>query len=160
MNKFSVALCAILTATLTLSSCETDKDKEDIKPVTKTELLTGKDWMLSALTTSPARTIQGKQVTNLFPYVDDCTLDDVLRFTKPNVYEFEEGASKCNTTDQQSLTGTWAFRNDESVLATQFPSYKENTYNLIDLDENTLKLKTNRVISGVTYTETYTYTKQ
>ncbi|OUJ74858.1 hypothetical protein [Hymenobacter crusticola] len=160
MNKFSIALCSLLTTTLLLSSCETNKDKEDVKPATKTELLIDKDWMLSALTTSPARTIQGKQITNLFPYVDECTLDDVLHFAKPNVYQFGEGTTKCNANDEQTLTGTWALRSDETVLATQFPGYKENTYNVLDLDNNLLKLKTNRVINGVTYTETYTYTKQ
>lgn len=160
MNKFSIALCAALTTTLALSSCETNKDKDDVKPATKTEMLADKNWMLSALTTNPARTIQGKQVTNLFPHVDECTLDDVLHFAKPNVYRFEEGETKCDDNDAQSLTGTWAFREDETILATKFPGYQESTYNLLDLDTNTLKLKTTKTIGGVKYTETYTYTKQ
>ncbi|WP_324678998.1 lipocalin family protein [Hymenobacter sp. GOD-10R] len=159
MNKFSITLCTLLAIPFALSSCDTNKDKEDVKPATKTEMLTDKNWMLSALTTTPARTLGGKQVTDLFPYVDECTLDDVLNFAKPNVYRFDEGTTRCSAQDQQSLTGTWAFREEESVLATQFPGYQENTYNVLELNNNTLKMKTQTTINGVKYTETYTYTK-
>ncbi|GGF07896.1 lipocalin family protein [Hymenobacter cavernae] len=160
MNKFSFTLCAILATTLSLSSCDTNKDKEEAKPATKTEMLTDKTWMLSALTTNPARTMNGKQVTDLFPYVEDCTLDDVLSFSKPNVYHFEEGATKCSTNDPQSLTGSWAFQEDETVLATTFPGYTGNTYNIVSLDNSTLKLKAITTINGTKYTQTFTYTKK
>ena len=160
MNKFFFTLCALLATTLSLSSCETNKDKEEAKPATKTEMLTDKEWVLSGLTTNPARTMNGKQVTDLFPYVKDCTLDDVLSFAKPNVYHFEEGAIKCSTADPQSLTGTWAFQEDETILATTFPGYSGNTYNIVSLDNNTLKLKAITMVNGSKYTQTFTYTKK
>jgi len=160
MNKLAFTFCTLLAATLSLSSCETNKDKEDVKPATKTEMLTDKSWQLTGLTTNPARTIQGKQVTDLFPYVDPCTVDDVLSFAKPNVYRFDEGATKCDNTDPQSLTGTWSFQEDETVLATSFPGYSQNTYNIVTLDNNTLQLRAVTTVSGSKYTQTFTYSKK
>src|SRR3712207_1792123 len=106
--KNSLLLLA-LAAGLTFTSCSKDDDKA---PQTKTEMLTGKNWKVTAQTTAvnngtPSDTYAGERA---------CTKDDFITFATDGKVTLDEGPSKCAVNEPQTQTGTWAFTENESKL--------------------------------------------
>jgi len=48
--------------------------------------------------------------------VGSCKQDDCSKFKTNNVFEFDEGATKCNAGDPQSYSGTWSLSADNKKL--------------------------------------------
>ncbi|GAA4378683.1 DUF5004 domain-containing protein [Hymenobacter koreensis] len=159
MKTARLPLFLALLAAATLSSCEKDK----VKPKSKTELITGKDWIMTAETVSPAiETEDGRMVTDLFAEKASYDRDDFIRFDQPDVYKLDEGATKQNPQLPQSYSGTWSFANEEKVLNTKLQSQTTgNSFNLLEVGENTLKFSGQETDDdGTVYTVTFTYAKR
>ncbi len=164
MKSFLLPLCSLLALSLTFTSCKKDK-KEDPAPVakTKTELITGKNWKVTAATIDPAIDLfgTGTPTTNLYAQLEDCNKDDLIRFDTPNAYKEDEGGTKCDATDPQTITGTWVFSADETKVTTNTASGGSTTFNITELTETTLKGTVVENFGGpVNYTLTITHTKQ
>lgn len=110
MRKTNLLLIIALIF-LTLS-CKKDDE------TTKKDLLSGKNWVVTALTITPGINIGGGVViSDLYAQTDDCTNDDISNFAASGNYTFEEGPTKCDVNDPQvSDTGTWTFNSDETIL--------------------------------------------
>ncbi len=163
MKRCFLPLCSVLALSLTFTSCKKDK-KDDPAPVakTKTELISGKSWKLTAGTIDPAVDFSGTgtPTTDAYSQVENCRKDDLLRFDTPNVYTQDEGGTKCTASDLQTETGTWAFSMGETKITTSTASGGSDTYNLVELTETTLKTSEVINIASVNYTVTSIYTKQ
>jgi hypothetical protein len=134
-----------------VAACDNDDD-DDAKPKTKTELLTDKNWQITAFTVSPA--LNGQ--TDMFAMVAACQRDDLERYEKSGAYRLDEGARQCGPSE----TGTWALSTDESTLTVTTPA-GANTYKLADLTNQELKVAFEVPgARGTTYTYTATYTKR
>ena len=83
--KALVAVCGLL-ATLSMTSCEKDKDKPD-----NTEVLTGGPWKITALTSDPAFDWFGTPVTNIYAQLPACLKDDNTVFKTNGTVNFDEG---------------------------------------------------------------------
>jgi len=117
-------LCLIIILAF-LSSC-----KDDEPTLTRLELLTQKPWKLKTVA------IFGFQASP----PESTQSDDTYTFNKDGSYLFDEGGSKEDPSDPQSVNGTWEFAENESVI-------KLNTGGLIlnqeilELNSSTLKVK-------------------
>ena len=144
---------------LTLLGCK--KDKETPAP-SKTELLTSKDWVISAQTVSPGLpNPNGGTITDLYAQLAPCDKDDFIRFDTPGAFKEDEGAAKCNSSSTQTRTGTWVFGNNETVVTIAGTNVESaGSYNLVDLSASTMKLTVTQALNGVNYTVTTTFTKK
>lgn len=155
---------AFVGSSLFLTNCKKDdKDPETdtttttpTPAATNTEKLTGKNFKMTAATIDPA--IVG--VTDWYAQMEDCQKDNLYRFDTPNVYKEDEGATKCATNDPQTLTGTWTWNTDETILTTKIGTDEAVSYTVITNDGTTLKIKYTQDIQGTKYTVTGTYVKQ
>jgi Lipocalin-like domain len=153
--KALVAMFGLL-ATLGMTSCE--KDKDDAKP-NNTKVLTGGNWQLSALTSDPAIDWFGTPVTNVYAQLPACVKDDITVFKTGGTVNFDEGASKCEASDPQTTSGTWAFNTDETIISVTQDGETES-WNIEDLKNSTFKARYEVDIEGLNYTFSVTFTKK
>jgi len=116
--------------------------------VTKTDLITGKTWKLTAATVSPK--MQGME--DMFAMMEDCEKDNTIKYNKDKSVVMNEGAQKCDMMDPQTKTGAWTFSSDEAVLTVD-----GKNYTLVNLSSNQLKTSYKMDMSGTAYTITMTY---
>ncbi|WP_149867270.1 lipocalin family protein [Solirubrum puertoriconensis] len=127
---------------LALVACK----KEDEKPMSKTELLTAKNWRLTA----DKRTSNGQTTTvDVYPSLPDCAKDDYYKYSTNNKAELNAGAFKCSSSQAQSYVINWNFSSDETKLVTSDPSagWSVNS-EILELTASTLRLKNNQSGGG------------
>lgn len=150
MKNISTYLVAAVLG-LTVLGCK--KTAETPAP-TKTELLTNKNWVATAITISPALPLGGTLITDYYAQLPSCTKDDFIRFETPSIYKEDEGAVKCNPAKPQTVIGTWTFNGDQSVVTTSTPTGGTQSYNIVELSDSSLKYSVAVVSNGITYTLT------
>lgn len=135
------------------SSCNKDND-EPAK--TKTELLTSGAWKLASHLTNPAQDLDGdgqSDDTDVFATYDACDKDDLTTFSTNGSGLVSEGVLKCDPSDPASYPFTWQWNSNETIL-----SLLGQDFTLLELTGSTLKVSFSYSDSGVTYTETMTFT--
>jgi hypothetical protein len=153
MRKFH---SLIMIGLLALMAFSCKKDEES-----KTDKLTGKWWINTAMTIDPAVIINGTSITDLWPQIPSCSKDDIQKFEDNGVYTFDEGTTKCSTNDPQTTTGTWAFNSDETVISittTGASGTETYSYNIVSLDSDKIVGKFTEVADYGSGPLTYTYT--
>ncbi|TGE26392.1 DUF5004 domain-containing protein [Hymenobacter metallicola] len=160
-TPFRLPLLALFSVVSLVSvSCKKDKENSPA-PKTKTDMLSGKDWILTAQTVEPGMTADdGSTVTDLFPYLEDCDTDDLMRYETSGSCALDEGASRCNPNSPQRYSGTWSFDSNETVLKTNMQTLGNSSFNIIELNDNTLKISGIRNAQGQNRKFTYTYSKK
>ena len=154
----SSSLLRILTIPLSLlfilaGSCNKDND-EPTK--TKTELLTSAVWKLASHITNPAQDLDGdgqSDDTDVLATYDACDKDDLTSFSANGSGQVSEGVLKCDPADPATYPFTWQWNSNETIL-----SLLGQDFTLIELTSSTLKVSFTYSDSGVTYTETMTFT--
>jgi len=153
----------IFSSMIIVTSCKKDKKDPDPEPTpapapvpeTNTQKLTGKNFKLTALTVNPA--FFG--ITDIYAQMSDCDKDDIYRFEVGGVYKEDEGGTKCNSNDPQTVTGTWTWNTNETVLTTITGT--DNIANTIVINDGTTLKTTVTENDGTTnYVFTSTYVKQ
>jgi Lipocalin-like domain len=136
----SLAFAAIACACLITASCK--------KAKTKTELLTDKGWRITSIVSK----------TDNNPTVDEfagygaCEKDNILTYATNKVFTEDEGATKCVSTDPQTVSsGSWTFTNNDTEL-TVVEGTSSTTYKIITLDADNLKLNASITAGGSTFT--------
>jgi hypothetical protein len=153
---------------LLATSCWQCKSGDDATPApvpvaqSKTALLKGKNWKLTAATVNPAFDYfgGGSQTTNIYAGLAPCVVDDVYRYDTPDVFTITDGATSCpgNT---QAGTFKWKLGADESTLTQVFGgSYADNVFTLESVSTDKLVLTKARTYSSTDYKFRYEYTKQ
>jgi len=157
MKKQTHSFLAFCLSALVLFStaCKKDKD-EDEQQKTKSELLVG-NWMLTSDAYNPGYdfTGSGTLVTEGYPFYESCEKDDVVTFKTGGTGEFSEGATKCDPNANQTEPFTWALTNNDNTLVIQ-----GQQFNLVQVDNSTLKVSSAFTESGVNYTNTLTFTRK
>lgn len=135
-----------------LPACRKADEKPAIQP-TPTELLTRSQWREVGHTFGSFITNR-KSFTggNVYDQQPACRRDDFLRFNANQTFVFDEGASRCTSTDPQQKTDAWTLRNNNGYyeLLTNLP-YTNNgfvgqptVYNIVELSETTLTVSSQR----------------
>jgi len=129
VEKLRILRILPVIALIIFSGCKKDD------PLTPVQLLSGtnsngKSWQLIDQTLDGTSTAVGT-----------CNADDITTFFPSLDYTFEEGASKCDSGDPQTLSGTWVLdQNDTHLLITIGTDVID--YEVVSLTESTLSLKT------------------
>jgi len=156
----TLCLTLITGSILFLTNCKKDTKDPDPTPVvstqTNTERLTGKNFKMTAATIDPS--ILG--VTDYYSQLPDCQKDDLIRFDTPNIFKSDEGATKCNTNDVQTKTGTWVWSTDETIITVTRSGEDPQSWTVLINDGTTLKVKYTEKINATNYTLTATFVKQ
>jgi hypothetical protein len=151
MKKFLLPFLMTVVATgLLFTGCNKDDDKKN------SELIVG-SWKLTAMTVSPALPFVGSDV---YGFLDACDKDDVLIFETGGVVKSDEGATKCDTSDPQTTTDSYAFNPDQTILT--YTDKYGDSYSVTVVELSGSKFVGTYVEddSGVAYTYTLTFTKQ
>ncbi|MCC2545994.1 hypothetical protein LJY25_06020 [Hymenobacter sp. BT175] len=151
MKRFNL-IFGLLAVAASFTACSKEDD-----PKTKTELITAKSWRMTAFTIT---TTTGSNTTtqDLYASAGACSKDNFTKFNTDKRVIFDEGTTKCSTTDPQSETGNWDFTANEAKLLLSEPgSSSAITYDLVELSESTLKLRATEVFGTTTYVDNITY---
>jgi hypothetical protein len=131
--------------------------------LTRTDLLTNKNWRMIAATVDPPLPTGGAGTTDLFADQLDCDKDNLLRFELPNTFRYDEGPTKCSASDPQTVTGTWVFSAGETklrIIYTRNGNTIDETGDVLELTETRFKRSYVINFQGVDYTITETHISQ
>ncbi|MDQ3394765.1 MAG: hypothetical protein M3512_11725 [Bacteroidota bacterium] len=150
-----------LFTTLSFFSCNRADEKV---PVSVAELISGRQWITTALTINPGYQFKegGDYVTDLYGFYSEedkvCIIDNLRFFNIKGTYTFEDGATKCNAANPQVFeTGNWVLSSDETTLVTSVSGNIFN-YDIISLDATTLVWRYVIKSQGVDYVFLETHT--
>jgi hypothetical protein len=112
-----IAIFLIACITIPISSCS--KDDDDDGP-SRTELLTSAPWKYQAASINPGidADLDGFLDTDLLTLLGDCFKDDLTTFLTGGVGELDEGPTKCDDSDPQTVPFTWSISSDGKRLET------------------------------------------
>ncbi len=125
-TTIAVIIIAILTG------CK--KDNNAVAK-TKTQLLTEGTWSLTALVSD--MDANGTYETNNYAGYSACFKDNFHTFRINGELEVNEGPTKCNPADPQTVIKHWQLTNNETTLVV------DGDNDLIELSNTTLKIKLN-----------------
>lgn len=145
-------LILVLFGSLFVSACKKDEP-------TRTELLTGKNWRISAATVNPALDLgTGTPTSDFFALIPTCAKDNILNFSANGTVISDEGATKCDSNDPQTSSGTWVFKNtaQTAIVLTQGNDITE--WIIDDINKTSFKYSFVEIVSGVSHIYTITMT--
>ncbi len=160
MKRLTLLACTAASLLLT-AACK--KDQTTPQPTTPTpeQQLVDKTWVLTGVTVDPGlQTTTGTTVTNIYQFIPACTKDDTQQFLTGGVFKSDEGATKCDPSDPQTVTGSWALAksgNDTSLTMTV--SGTTLHMKVLTLSDTQLQVSTQEDVFGIgTTANTYTLT--
>lgn len=117
MKKLSI----LFLAALALGSCKKNDDNSP-SSASKTDLLTAKNWRISAQTYSVAVSNGTPTVSDEYANSAACERDNFLKFNTNKSLTADEGATKCSPSDPQTQSGTWDLTTNDTKLTLADPS--------------------------------------
>lgn len=149
MKKYLLLVGGILV----LGAC---KKNDDATPTaqSKTDLLTAHNWKPS--TGTYTITSSGTSITS--DAFETCDKDDSYKFGSDKSLVVDAGTVKCNSSDPQKETGTWALSNNDQKLTMNLPNQAINgDLDVKELTTTTLHLSGTQTSNGVTFTVDATF---
>lgn len=156
MKKMSILAIA---ATALLVSCDPKEKNPNNnvtpKPKTKTDLMTAGKWQMTA--GAITYTVLGQTNTDdFFKDLEACEKDNFILFHADGKATTDEGTTKCDSTDDQSTTSTWAFYDNETkVIFTEDGT--SDTADIEELTESVLKISYSETDSMYSYKNVMTF---
>ena len=152
---FNLFIALVLVGSFT--GCK--KDNDDDKPKTKTELLTAKNWRLSAAVASGV--YQGVSFSqDGYADMEPCEKDDFLKFNSDKTLIYDQGPTKCDDTaaDPQTDQGAWDLNSDQTkLLLSDSGGGASFGLDILELTASTLKVEYSESDTDGTYKYTLTY---
>jgi len=124
----SLLLLAAIFSMLTIGC-----SKEDSNP-SKQDLLTSGTWKLTAVEAD--EDANGSYETDRYAGFSDCFKDNYITFRSSGELELNEGPTKCDPGDPQTMTSSWQLTQNETHLV-----FANDEYKLEELSASTLKWK-------------------
>ena len=134
------SILAISLLAFFLANCSKSSDNPP-PPKTKAQLLTQASWKFDNAK------VGGVDVSAL---LKPCEKDNVIVFVSPSTGTLDEGASKCNSADPQTVPFTWNFANNDQTLhvSTVLFAGGSSDFTIVDLSETQLILSQIITVSG------------
>ena len=149
-------LTLLLLAAAALGSCKKNDDNSPSSP-SKTDLLTAKSWRITADKTTTTVGTTASTTTDDYATSPACERDNFVKFNTNKSASFDEGATKCSTSDPQTTTGAWDFNSDGTKLIITDPSLGGIALqgDILELTATTLRVRytTSSSFGGVTETD-------
>ncbi len=105
MKRMLQTACIICISMIFFTSCKKD-DKS------RMELITSGNWRI----VSDQEKVGNGTWQEYIQGYSACELDNYMKFSTNNTFEYNEGATMCDPLDDQSITAPWAFENGETSL--------------------------------------------
>ena len=149
MKKYISQILTILPLFFLLVSC-TDKSDNTTPPKTRTELLAMGSWKFSAATWGGVDASGALQA---------CQKDNTMIFVSGGTGTTDEGLTKCNAADPQSLPFTWSFLVSETQLQVSAALFTggSTTFTIVTISETQLVLSQPQTLGGITQTAVVTF---
>jgi hypothetical protein len=144
-----------------LSACK--KESEDTPSPSRTELLTAKNWRLTAYTSTATVTGSSSSSTtrDMYALIPACLKDDFFKFNTDKTFVSDEGPIACGAPSPK-LTYNWDFNNDQTKIVITTPASPVDFGTITELSATTLRLRNTgiRTASGTitTTVDDVTYT--
>ena len=135
MNKsYSIFSIVLLSVIIIFSSCTKDDEK------TPKDFLIDGQWRITDVELDPGiEIIPGvpiKDVYDLF-ITQDCAKDDLIIFNADGTITEDEGPTKCDPDDPQSVTeNTWSMNEEQTTISATFFGLDSGSADIIALNEN------------------------
>lgn len=138
---------AILIATVLIGvafvACK--KNKDENKTNTKISLITSATWKIDTIGFDMDK--NGSIDSEVPGGLKACETDNTLKFASDSTGVFDEGATKCDTSDPQSIPFTWTYNDTTSVINIQgnLPGQLKGDIKVLTLSETSFILSKNVV---------------
>lgn len=137
--KYSIYAACFLIVTGIFSCTKQTQAPEEEKPLTKTEMLTKGAWKIIARNYQNIRMTEPKDDFSNKPA---CVKDNLEFYLADKTFTITEGDTRCpGSTQQIILTRTWSLTPDEKTILIHRPSVPDESYDIIELTDSTLILK-------------------
>lgn len=120
-NYFKVFSIITFALLIGLSSCKKDEENETL---TNKDYLISGNWQVTGTVLNPGIELQpGIVITDVYDMlVEPCSKDDLMTFNANGTITEDEGATKCDPDDPQTVTdGTWTLSEDGNTLTISYP---------------------------------------
>lgn len=129
-------MCAIISClAIAVFSC---KKSSDSSSKSKTELVAQSSWKLQTVGLDADK--NGSVDLDLTSNIQSCDLDDTYTFKSDGTGVADEGGSKCNTSDPQTTSFSWAFKNNETVMSGNLSGFLNGDANISTLNDTNFVL--------------------
>lgn len=105
---------ALIASVMVLSSCQKEGSAGSNSPKTKTELITSAAWKYKEAKIDTNNDGIG-DVAVPAGVIESCQTDNTITFSTGSG-TVNEGATKCDATDPQTIPFTWSFTNNETMI--------------------------------------------
>lgn len=132
-NNISKFVVLVITAAVVLTACKKDDDNNPTGPAAKLMY----NWKLIAIST-PKVNEPATDSSLLKP----CMADDIIKFATTG-FDFQDGATKCDSTIFNYSKGTWAYKasGDSIQLAASAPAAKYTAWKVVTLNDSILTVR-------------------
>jgi hypothetical protein len=152
LRTLQVAL--LTSAAAWLSGCS---QASEPTPRTRTELLTGPNWRLTAATQTITRA-GVTTTTDGYATMDPCHKDNAGKYNADMTFVTDDGPIQCFPGYPQRASTTWTFASNETELITSPGTLRVLQYRIAQLSPTTLELVITTIFPTETYVHDYTYT--
>ena len=158
-TNFLLLILFVFSVGLT-TSCKKDEEK----PKSKEELLTGKKWQVKTAIIDPSIPVSaGGTTTNLYNQIEPCFKDDYSVFNANGTFIDDAGGVKCDVGDAQTTSGTWLFNGDKTIVTLNYPASGGDaafsmSFKILELSDSKLmyEIQDDYLNNGTIYTITFT----
>lgn len=149
-NGVYIGMCAFALLFVAVS-CKKDSGSNN-QPKTKTDLLVQNTWKFDNAK------VAGADVSG---FIDACDKDNTLSFTASGGGTADEGPSKCDAADPQTVAFTWVFQNSDTEIKANVPLFPlgNDTFTIVSLTETQLIVSQDVDIMGSTQNAVITFKK-
>ena len=110
----SLSFSILLVSALVSGGCQKE-DSSSPSTKTKTELLTSSSWKYNDAKIDTDNNGTGDQAIPA-GFVESCQTDNKITFTSNGSGTIDEGPTKCDAADPQTLPFTWSFTTNETMI--------------------------------------------
>jgi hypothetical protein len=144
LNLIAVTLSAVIFFT----DCSKSSDNSTQK--TKTELITQSPWKFDNAKVGG---------TDISAFLETCQKDNIIVFTSALTGTLDEGATRCNQNDPQTIAFNWNFASNETILhiSTMLFTGGSSDFTIVSLTDTQLVLSQNITVSGISQTVIMTF---
>jgi hypothetical protein len=90
--------------------------------------------------------------TDISALLDACDKDNTVTFVSNGTGTADEGPTKCNSADPQTVSFTWTFGNNETTLQASAPLFPggNGAFTIVTLTDTQLIVSQDITVSGIT----------